>query len=60
MICCIEEFVQEITQAIRKLTPQEKREFREAWLARFGRSSLRLTGDDVTWLRRIRIDPSGD
>jgi len=60
-ICSIQEFVQEITKAIRKLSPEEKREFREAWLAQCDRSSsLRLTRDDMRWLRKIRINPSGD
>jgi len=58
---CIEDFVRQVlTPAISKLSPEEKREFREAWLAHCDRSSLSLTGDDVRWLRRIRINPSGD
>ena len=61
MILCIEDFVRQVlTPAIQKLSSEEKREFREAWLAQYDRSSLRLTRDDVRWLRRIKIDPSGD
>jgi hypothetical protein len=33
MICCIEEFVQEMTKAISKLSPEEKQAFREAWIS---------------------------
>jgi hypothetical protein len=43
-ICSIEEFVQEITKAIQAASPEEKRQFREAWLAQYDRSFLRLTG----------------
>jgi len=59
-ICSIQEFVKEITKAISKLSPEEKRQFREAWLAASDRSSLKLTGADVRWLKKIRINPSGD
>ncbi len=60
MICSIQEFVEELTKAIAKLSPEEKRDLREAWLAQFDRSSLKLTGADVRWLRQIKIDPDGD
>jgi hypothetical protein len=60
-IMCIEDFVRQVlTPAIQKLSPEQKAEFRTAWLAQYDRSSLRLTGDDVRWLRRIKIDPSAD
>ncbi len=58
---CIEDFVRQVlTPAISKLSPEEKAEVRAGWLAAYDRTALRLTGDDVRWLRRIRIDPSGD
>ena len=58
---CIEEFVRQVlTPAIQKLSAEEKREFRDAWLAHCDRSSLKLTGDDVRWLREIKINPDGD
>jgi hypothetical protein len=56
----LQEFIELITAEVRKMTPEQKREFREAWLAASDRSLLRLTSDDVGWLRRIRINPSGD
>ena len=56
----IQEFVEEITKVIRKLSPEEKREFREAWLAQCDRSALKLTGADVRWLKELKINPSGD
>jgi len=46
--------------AIHKLSPDEKREFRQAWQAQCDRTSVRLTGADVRWLRQIKVDPSGD
>ncbi len=56
----LQELIELLTVEIRKMSEAQKAEFRAPWLAYCDRSSLRLTGDDVRWLRRIRIDPSGD
>jgi hypothetical protein len=58
---CIEDFVRQVlTPAVQRLSASEKTEFREAWISRSDRTSLKLTGADVRWLRQIKVNPSGD
>ena len=56
----LEELLELITAEVRKMTPEQKAEFRAGWLAAYDRTALRLTGDDVRWLRENKIDPMGD
>ena len=56
----LQELIELLTVEIRKMSEAQKAEFRAGCLAAFDRTALRLTGDDVKWLGRIRIDPSGD
>jgi len=55
MICSIQEFVHEITNQISKLSPDEKREFRQAWL-----SQINERESDRNFLRSCGVDPDGD
>jgi hypothetical protein len=55
----LQEFVEEITKAIRKLSPEEKREFREAWLSQVAERE-RTTENDRRFLRSVGIEPDGD
>ncbi len=59
-ICSIQEFIEQATVAICKLSPEEKRELRQAWLAHYDRELLQLTQADLRWLREIKINPCGD
>ncbi|HVS89743.1 MAG TPA: hypothetical protein VHF01_16170 [Candidatus Acidoferrum sp.] len=54
-ICSIQEFVQEITEAIRKLSPEEKRAFREAWISQVGKQQV-----DRRFLKSCGINPDAD
>jgi hypothetical protein len=56
----LEEFGAVLCRAFKRMSNEEKKELRDTWLAKCDRSSLRLTGDDMIWLRRIKIDPLGD
>jgi hypothetical protein len=42
------------------MSNEEKKELRDTWLAKCDRSSLRLTGDDIRFLKENKIDPDGD
>jgi hypothetical protein len=46
-----------LCRAIKRMPAEEKAELRASALARCDRSSLRLTMDDVNWLRKIKINP---
>lgn len=56
----MEEFGAVLGRCLSRMSEQEKRELRESWLAHCDRSSLRLTGADVRFLRENKIDPNGD
>jgi len=57
MICSIQEFVNEITNQVGKLSPEQKREFRQAWL---GQDAAKQRESDRRFLRSVGIDPDGD
>ena len=56
MIMSIQDFVSEVvTPAIQKLSPEEKAEFRQAWL-----SQIEGRKGDRYFLKSCGIDPDGD
>ena len=59
MICSIQEFVHEITNQIGKLSPDEKREFRQAWLSQIAERE-RTREQDRQFLKSCGIDADGD
>ena len=56
-ICSIQEFVLQITNQISKLSPEQKREFRQAWLDQV---AAKQNESDRRFLRSVGIDPDGD
>jgi hypothetical protein len=59
VICCIEEFVQEISKEINKLSPEEKLEFRQPWLD-YVAEKEQMRRNDRRFLKSCGIDPDGD
>ena len=60
MILSIQDFMREVvTPAIQKLSPEEKREFRQAWLSHVAERE-RTAENDRRFLGSIGIDPDGD
>jgi hypothetical protein len=56
MICSLQSFIEEIlAPAIQKLSPDEKREFRQAWLSQINEREA-----DRCFLRSCGVDPDGD
>ena len=53
--CSIQEFVEELTKAIAKLSPEEKRALREAWISQIDKRQA-----DRRFLKSCGIDPDGD
>lgn len=60
MTTSLQSFLELAIVAIQKLPPEQKRAFRQAWLAQCDRTALRLTGADTRWLKQVKVDPSGD
>jgi hypothetical protein len=56
----LEDFSAVICRVIKRMSNEEKKELRDTWLAKCDRSSLRLTGDDIRFLKENKIDPDGD
>jgi hypothetical protein len=59
MICSIQQFVEALTEELRKATPEVREEFRRAWWAQvIERENTREK--DRRFLRSVGIDPDGD
>jgi len=57
MVCSIQEFVEAVTEELRKATPEVRAEFRAAWLAQV---AAKQKESDRRFLRSVGIDPDGD
>jgi hypothetical protein len=59
MICSIQEFVEALTEELRRATPEVREDFRRAWWAQvIEREKTRE--NDRRFLKSCGVDPDGD